>query len=103
MIFLSDKKEILWEYLEKAKAYLRENLKLEIKSNYQVFPVADRGIDFLGYRFFPGYTLIRKSILTAMKRKRDNDKSMASYFGWITHADSYRLRQKYFKNKAYAV
>jgi RNA-directed DNA polymerase len=103
MIFLSDKKEILWEYLEKAKAYLRENLKLEIKSNYQVFPVADRGIDFLGYRFFPGYTLIRKSILTAMKRKRDNDKSMASYFGWITHADSYRLRHKYFKNKAYAV
>lgn len=102
MIFLASNKETLRTWLRLIRQYLQQELKLTIKDNYQIFPVEKRGIDFLGYRFFHGYTLVRKSILTAMKRKLHKERSMASYYGWIIHADSFRLRQKYFKDKPYA-
>ncbi len=33
---------------------------LKLKANWQVFPVASRGIDMLGYRFWPDRILLRK-------------------------------------------
>lgn len=59
----------------------------------------------MGYRFFHGYTLIRKSIKRKIfKRigmyrrgeitKATFDKSMASWNGWLKWCDSYRLTQK---------
>ena len=33
---------------------------LDVKDNWQIFPVAARGIDFMGYRFYPGYILLRR-------------------------------------------
>ena len=102
MIFLSSNKETLRSWLYMIRKYLYDELKLSIKGNYQIFLIDKRGIDFLGYRFFPGYTLVRKSIITSMKRKLHKERSMASYYGWLIHADSFRLRQKYFKDKPYA-
>ena len=43
------------------RAYLGD-LKLEVKGNWQVFPVAARGIDFVGYVFFHTHTRMRKGI-----------------------------------------
>ncbi len=102
MVFLAPNKQVLHNYLHQIRHYLDQKLHLKIKDNYQIFPVSKRGIDFLGYRFFHGYTLVRKSIVKSMKRKTDKPKSMASYYGWLIHADTYRLRQKYFKDKSYA-
>ncbi|MFK5952475.1 MAG: reverse transcriptase/maturase family protein [Desulfobacterium sp.] len=89
--------------------YLRCNLKLELNKNYQIFPTAVRGVDFLGYRFFGDYTLIRKGIASRFKRqmlKIDHGNahmkplqcrsSVMSYKGWFAHADSHRLWDKYF-------
>ena len=98
MVFIAEDKETLWMWLEKVKHYLADNLKLDIKDNYQVFPVS-RGIDFLGYRFFNGYTLVRKRILHAMKKSLHKPKSKASYYGWLIHADSHRLIKKYYDEK----
>lgn len=103
-----------------SKDYLRElygeivqllNLyHLTIKRNYQIFPTYVRGLDFLGYRFFNGYTLLRKRTAKSMKRKmkairrkvarggRINQHdygSINSYSGWLKHADCYRLRSEY--------
>lgn len=36
----------------KVEKYLKTELDLILKGNWQVFPVSIRGIDFLGYRFF---------------------------------------------------
>jgi len=83
------------EIQREIKNYLKTNLRLDVKDNYQVFPVS-RGIDFLGYRFFNGYTLVRKRIVSAMKRSLHKPKSKASYFGWLIHADSHRLINKYY-------
>lgn len=40
--------------------FLLRNLYLEIKPNWQIFRIADRGIDFVGYRIFPDKTILRK-------------------------------------------
>jgi hypothetical protein len=79
------------------ETYLNDRLKLAMKGNWQVFPVDARGLDFLGYRFFHGFTLVRKSIVKAFKRKlrAGNQRSRAAYNGWFVWADTYRLQQKY--------
>ncbi len=100
LVFIAEDKQTLWDYFGEIKTYLKTNLNLEVKDNHQVFPVS-RGIDYLGFRFFPGYTLVRKRIIKAMKKNLRKPKSKASYFGWLIHADSHRLVKKYF-NESYA-
>ena len=96
MVLLDGDKSRLHEIRKEVEAYLN-SLGLELKGNWQVFPVDKRGIDFLGYRFFHDYTLVRKSIVTAFKRKYRNqeDGAMAAYNGWFCWADTYNLRQHY--------
>lgn len=101
MVLLADSKETLWIWLDQIRTYLDHKLNLCINNNYAVFPVEKRGIDFLGYRFYPGYTLVRKGIVRAMKSSLDKPKSKTSYFGWLLHADSYRLLMKYYSNELY--
>lgn len=94
MVILAPDKTYLHQLLAKIREYLREKLRLEVKDNYQVFPVAARGIDFVGYRFFPTHTLLRKRIkkrFARMMARRPNLKSFASYNGWAFHCDSLHL------------
>jgi hypothetical protein len=80
-------------------------LKLSVKENYQIFPVDVRGIDFVGYRIFRRYVLLRKSICKRFKARAielrrginsaKNMASMAAYNGWVKHCNGYRLRNKY--------
>jgi len=82
-------------------AYLYDNLKLEVKQNYQVFPVVN-GIDFLGYVHRPTHVLIRKSIkLRFIKAVKSNKpkSSIASYLGWTKHANCRNLEKKYINEK----
>jgi hypothetical protein len=94
MIFLSNSKEELWRWFYQIQAYLSKNLKLEIKSNYQVFPIEARGIDWCGYKHFKDYTLIRKSIKKNYKR----NKNKKNHYGWLKHCNSINLRNKYENN-----
>ena len=97
IVVLSASKPILHSLLYDMRLYLQDNLKLEIKSNYQVFPVEARSIDFVGYRFYHTHTLLRKSIKQAfarMLKTRRNKKSIASYNGWAVHADTKHLLKK---------
>lgn len=91
---LHSDKEVLWSYFRTIKEYLETNLKLEVKGNYQVFPVSKRGIDFLGYKFYHTYILIRKSI----KRNYIKSKDKENWNGWLIHADTKNLRNKYENN-----
>ena len=95
LVLLSNNKNVLWSWFDNIKDFLENKLNLVIKNNYQVFPLNVRGLDFLGYRFFHDYTLVRKRIVKTMKQKLNNPKSMASYYGWLKHADTFRLRDKY--------
>ena len=69
IVVLHQSKKFLHVLKRKVDDYLAENLKLKIKNNWQVFPTYKRGIDFLGYRSFGNYTLLRKSTAKKFKRK----------------------------------
>lgn len=106
MVIYSDSKEFLQELLIKIDEYLRVNLHLELKANYQIFPVDVRGVDFVGYRHFRSYILLRKStaarfkkvIHRVMRQKFMNDStynSITSYTGWFKYGNCYRLESTY--------
>lgn len=97
MVLLSSSKEELWEYFKAIKMYLNDNLNLQVKDDYQIFPVENRGIDFIGYVFFHTHTLLRKGIKKAFAKaviKNKSKSTIAAYYGWAKHCDSYNLLNK---------
>ena len=100
MVLLARDKQSLHEIRLSIGSYLTNELNLSLKSNWQVFPVDVRGVDFLGYRFFHGYTLVRKSIVQRfkLKSKKNKRESIPSYWGWFKWADSFNLINKYGVN-----
>ena len=103
-------KEELHTILQEVEKYLKDNLNLRLKGNYQIFPSFIRGVDFVGYRIFKGFTLLRKTTCQQMKQKMmkliakvqkgqemnySEWCSINSYKGWLKHCDSFRLTQKY--------
>lgn len=97
LVVLSNDKQYLHKLLADIREYLTINLKLTIKGNYQIFPVESRGIDFVGYVFRHGYTRLRKSIkqnFCRMMVNNPNQKSIASYNGWLKHGDCKHLQNK---------
>lgn len=112
VVILHESKEFLHDLRCKMNSYLRNELKLTIKSNWQVFPTATRGIDFVGYRHFYGYKLLRKRTCKRFKRKMLNILNKIkkggyisysdwcagnSYNGWLIWCNGYRLTVKYIK------
>ncbi|KQS34007.1 RNA-directed DNA polymerase [Dyadobacter sp. Leaf189] len=94
LVILSGSKPYLHEILASIKDYLASKLKLKVKDNYQVFPVSDRGIDFVGYKMYHTHTLLRKSIKQSFARavaKGKGKESIAAYTGWAKHANCLNL------------
>lgn len=113
MVILLNSKKELHKLLNEIKIYLKENLDLELKPNYQIFPVDDRGIDFLGYRSFRNYTILRKSTYKKFKKKmlkinklykKYNNLlysqvcTINSYLGWLKWCNCDKLIIKYYNN-----
>lgn len=97
IVILAKTKEELWILYKEIEEYLESNLKLKVKPNYRIFPVST-GIDFVGYKTFHNYCLLRKSIklnFIRMIKYNKNDKSIASYNGWLKWCNSINLRNKY--------
>ncbi|MCL1949121.1 MAG: RNA-directed DNA polymerase [Turicibacter sp.] len=76
-----------------------QRLSLDLKPNWQVFRPTDRGVDFLGYRFFPDRTILRKRNALRMKRRfkkiqgkasltKKDALAIISYWGWLKSSDS---------------
>ena len=107
MVFLSGSKEFLHDLLYKIIERLDVKEKLELKSNYQIFPSKIRGIDYVGYRMFGGYALIRnrihdrfvrlcKSLMSKDTLSEHDRSSLFSYVGFLQHANTYNLQEKYY-------
>jgi RNA-directed DNA polymerase len=102
LVILAAKKCSLHRIFSDIQSYLLQELNLEVKGNYQIFPVDARSIDFVGYRFYHTHTLLRKSIKQSFARKvakGKNPLSAASYWGWAKHCNSNRLIKKLLKSK----
>ena len=94
MVILSDDKPCLHGALSSIRNYLLDNLRLEVKDNYQVFPVDSRGIDFVGYVFRHSHIRLRKSIKKSFARaiaNNHNAQSISSYRGWAKHCNARHL------------
>ncbi len=101
IVILANNKESLHILLKDINQHLA-NLKLEVKDNYQVFPVDVRGIDFVGYVFRHSHIRIRKSIKKNFARKmarNPNYASKASYLGWLGHCNAKHLTKKILKDE----
>lgn len=105
-LFSNDKKQ-----LNEAKFKIIEFLKTELKLNLSKCDLfrTSQGVDFLGYRHFKDYILIRKSTVkrirkrlervrrTYLKGRMQHDKfrsTVASAYGWLKWANSYNLSLK---------
>ncbi len=106
MVLLDSSKDRLHDIRADLETWLRETARLDLKENWQVFPVADRGIDFVGYRMFPEKTLLRKGTKKRMAAKlsvptmqRSPERyevaswALAAYDGWTQFGSTTKLRE----------
>lgn len=67
-----------------------------------MFPIKNRGIDFIGYKIYHTHILLRKSIklnFIRMIKYNKNKKSINSYLGWLKWCNSINLQNKYINNE----
>lgn len=113
-VVLHHDKVYLHDVWRQIAEYLEEQLRLKLNQKTQLFPVVARGIDFLGYKTYHGFSLLRKSAkqnLAAKVREIENCadslspqhvvSSVMSYMGWLKHCNAYHLTSRYIlKNQA---
>lgn len=101
LVILGPNKKKLHKIRISIEEYLAD-LKLSLKHNWQVFITRDRGVDFLGLRFFGTYTTLRRKNCLRMRRrvKKAKEKNklnfrdacaVVSYWGWIKMSNSYNF------------
>lgn len=96
--------------LHKVKVEIEKKLNnqgLKLKSNWQVFRIDDRGLDFLGLKFFRHKVVLRKRnalrirrrIKRIAKRKPlvSDAQAVISYWGWLKKSNSFYYYQKHVK------
>lgn len=121
IVFFSDSKEFLHKlFHEKIRPYIENELELEVKSNFQVFPIAmnrydksGRALDYVGYKFYRGQKLIRKSIKQNFCRAvakvnkikditpKEYKQTICSWLGWAKHSNSKHLLQTILRKDYY--
>ena len=90
--------------------YLQKRLRLQMKGNWQVFPLKARPLDYVGYRFYRDYTTVRrKNFLRFTRQCRKVRKKierhqriayrtasgLLSRIGQLKHCNSAAARKKY--------
>lgn len=106
-IVFHDDKSLLGEIKSKLEEFLDSRLRLRM-SRCEIFPV-DIGVDFLGYRHFRNYILLRKSTAKRIMRRLKKlpglllmgkitqeqfRSSLASIEGWLKWANTHNLSLK---------
>ena len=103
-IFGNDKERLRRLFFE-IRDYIEGKMLLRIKSNWQIFPVDARGVDFLGYVFYHTHTKIRKKVKQNIKKKvvscakkgmsaKEIHKAVGSYQGWLNYGNTRNLIHK---------
>lgn len=111
MVIFGPNKRKLHKIRKEIEEYLKNNLGLEMKRNWQVFPFhyvkkdgseIGRFLDFMGFRFYRDRVTLRKSILLKATRKAKrlsskekvtihDARQMLSYLGWFSATDTYGI------------
>lgn len=110
MVVFGPNKKLLHKARKEIEAFMARELGLEMKGNWQVFPLKCRPLDFVGYKFFRTHTILRKRNFLLFTRqcrrikKRQRENRMISFTmasgvlsraGMIKHCESQKIREKY--------
>lgn len=114
MVLMGNNKKKLHNAMNKVRQFVDKELKIKIKDNYQIFPIAKNGkgrkIDFIGRCYANGYTTVRKRRALALMRQsrllqklqRDNKPlcfhlccGFLSRTAVFKHTNSYAMKCKY--------
>lgn len=110
VIILDDNKKQLREWKDRIGAFLNEKLELQLNQKTCIRPV-NQGIEFVGYRIWPGRVVVRKSTTLRIKRKLKGIRMQyaecritlacaasvfVSYIGMLMHTDSSKLIAKMY-------
>lgn len=114
MVIFGSNKQVLHQMKQAISDYLKAELGLELKANWQVFRFSyidregnerGRDLDFMGFRFYRTRTILRKTIMYKAARKARkiskkekatilDARQMLSYLGWIDCTDTYNMYRK---------
>lgn len=107
-VILSCDKSYLYYCTSTLKQFLEEGLKLELHPTKTVIRRLEWGIDFLGYVALPHHAVLRTKTKKRIFRQVENkiklyknneisketlDQTLASYFGVLKHASTFKLQQ----------
>ena len=107
-VILHNSKEQLEKWKMEIDRFLKEKLKLELHSQKSKIISLSRGIDFVGFRNFWCYRLLRKRNIRKISFKVEEykqgkiskEKLIESFQGWNAYAkwaNSYKLRREVVK------
>ena len=106
-VILHSSKEQLESWKKEINKFLKEKLKIELhKEKSRIIPLS-RGVDFIGFKNFYYFKLLRKRNIKKMQDKirlfingiLDYEKFLKSFQGWNAYAkwaDTHKLRKKSF-------
>lgn len=112
-VILHESREQLEKWKTEINSFLKEKLKLELHSSKSGVLNLSSGINFLGFRIFYNYKLLRKSNLKNFERKFNRlrilfdggvigrEKALRSLEGWLaycSHANTYKYRKHLIRN-----
>lgn len=113
IVLLGADKESLRGHLVFINDYLNSERALDIKRNYQIYPVESRGIDFVGYVTYHTHCLARKrnkqnlcrKVAALRKQGASDDEirlKLASNIGFMKHCDSIHFTNKIIGMKKFS-
>lgn len=101
IVIFGDDKARLHEVFTRSAMFLATHDHLEVNSNWQVFPLAARDLDHVGFRISPEDVRLRKSILMRFYEKLERTRkdydlqceadikhAYPSEYGWLTHCST---------------
>ena len=96
-VFLSNDKSYLEKILLDIESFLINNLFLSLHPDKVHIKTFSSGVDFLGWVHFPNHRVLRtstkKRMFKNLKRKNNEEATLQSYIGLLSHGDSYELKK----------
>ena len=111
LLLLGSSKKNVKKASKLLEKYLHDNMQLELKPTYQLFPLDSRPIDMMGYKIYTYKTTIRKRIFDRankvyLKAKRNKFEvnltdayKIVSYYGYFKHSWGKKYIKKVKLNK----
>jgi len=111
VVYGSNKRK-LHKAIDDISEYIGLGMNLELKGNWQVFPVDSRGVDFVGYRFFHTHTTLRRrnflrfaQTCRKVRKKQENGEqvtyrlaaSLLAKAGQLKHCNGQKALEKYLR------